>query len=153
LLEAGVDAKNAIADFPAAALAARPFPQDAGRARQAPRHVSSPWRATEQRIREMVAIPLAHISWAIADNADRKACDQFFIDTFGAEIAYEMLVTPENAVMGLDREESLMMIGDTMIIPIAPAGAGASRARRSVTCSAAAPRQGAGWASRSRRPI
>jgi hypothetical protein len=73
----------------------------------------------------MVAIPLAHISWAIADNVDRKACDQFFIDVFGAEIAYEMLVTPENAAMGLDREESLMMIGDTMIIPIAPAGAGA----------------------------
>jgi hypothetical protein len=73
----------------------------------------------------MVAIPLAHISWAIADNAGRKACDRFFIDTFGAEIAYEMLVTPENATMGLDREESLMMIGDTMIIPIAPAGAGA----------------------------
>ena len=69
----------------------------------------------------MVAIPLAHISWAIADNADRKACDRFFIDTFGAEIAYEMLVTPENVAMGLDREESLMMIGDTMIIPIAPA--------------------------------
>ncbi|MBV1691124.1 glyoxalase [Novosphingobium sp. G106] len=73
----------------------------------------------------MVAIPLAHISWAIADNADRKACDQFFIDVFGAEIAYEMLVTPEAEAMGLDREESLMMIGDTMVIPIAPAGAGA----------------------------
>lgn len=73
----------------------------------------------------MVAIPLAHVSWAIADNADRKACDRFFIDTFGAEIAYEMLVTPETEAMGLDREESLMMIGDTMIIPIAPAGAGA----------------------------
>lgn len=73
----------------------------------------------------MVAIPLAHISWAIADNADRKACDRFFIDTFGAEIAYEMLITPEAEAMGLDREESLMMIGDTMVIPIAPAGAGA----------------------------
>lgn len=73
----------------------------------------------------MVAIPLAHVSWAIADNADRKACDQFFIDTFGAEIAYEMLITPEAEAMGLDREESLMMVGDTMIIPIAPAGAGA----------------------------
>ncbi|MBW8753984.1 MAG: glyoxalase [Sphingomonadales bacterium] len=72
-----------------------------------------------------MAIPLAHISWAIADNADRKACDRFFIDVFGAEIAYEMLVTPENVAMGLDREESLMMIGDTMVIPIAPAGAGA----------------------------
>ncbi|HEX8057387.1 MAG TPA: glyoxalase [Novosphingobium sp.] len=74
----------------------------------------------------MVAIPLAHISWAIADNADRKACDQFFIDVVGAEIAYEMLVTPEAEAMGLDREESLMMIGDTMVIPIAPAGRGAS---------------------------
>ena len=73
----------------------------------------------------MVAIPLAHISWAIADNADRKACDQFFIDVFGAQIAYEMLITPEAEAMGLDREESLMMIGDTMVIPIAPAGAGA----------------------------
>lgn len=73
----------------------------------------------------MVAIPLAHVSWAIADNSDRKACDRFFIDTFGAEIAYEMLITPEAEAMGLDREESLMMIGDTMIIPIAPAGAGA----------------------------
>ena len=73
----------------------------------------------------MVALPLAHISWAIADNADRKTCDAFFIDTFGAEIAYEMLITPETEAMGLDREESLMMIGDTMVIPIAPAGAGA----------------------------
>ena len=47
----------------------------------------------------MVAIPLAHISWAIADNADRKACDQFFIDVFGAQIAYEMLITPEAEAM------------------------------------------------------
>ncbi|MCB2077175.1 MAG: glyoxalase [Novosphingobium sp.] len=73
----------------------------------------------------MVAIPVAHISWAIADNADRKPCDAFFQDVFGAETAYEMLVTPETEAMGLDREESLMMIGDTMVIPIAPAGKGA----------------------------
>lgn len=73
----------------------------------------------------MVAIPLAHISWAIADNADRKACDAFFIDVFGAEMAYEILVTPETEKMGLDREEKLLMVGDTMIIPIAPAGLGA----------------------------
>jgi len=73
----------------------------------------------------MPAIPLAHVSWAIPDNADRPACDAFFIDVFGAETAHEMLVTPETADMGFDREERLMMIGDTMIIPIAPAGAGA----------------------------
>lgn len=73
----------------------------------------------------MPAMPLAHVSWALADNADRTACDRFFIDVFGAEVAYEMLMTPEAAALGLDREESLMMIGDTMVIPIAPAGAGA----------------------------
>ncbi len=73
----------------------------------------------------MVAFPLAHVSWSIADNADRPACDRFFIETFGAETVFEMLETPETAHMGLDREERLMVIGDTMIIPIAPAGAGA----------------------------
>jgi hypothetical protein len=76
----------------------------------------------------MVAIPLAHISWAIADNAERKLCDAFFIDVFGAETAYEILITPETADMGLDREEKLLMVGDTMIIPIAPAGAGETAA-------------------------
>jgi hypothetical protein len=76
----------------------------------------------------MVAIPLAHVSWAIADNADRKACDAFFIDVFGAETAYEILITPETANMGLDREEKLLMVGDTMLIPIAPAGAGETAA-------------------------
>lgn len=72
----------------------------------------------------MPAMPLAHVSWAIADNDRRKECDAFFIDVFGAETAYEMLVTPETQAMGLDREERLMMIGDTMLIPISPAGAG-----------------------------
>ncbi len=74
----------------------------------------------------MVAIPLAHLSWAIADNERRKACDAWVIDTFGAETAYEMLITPESESMGLDREEKLMLVGDTMLIPIAPAGAGLS---------------------------
>lgn len=69
--------------------------------------------------------PLVHISWAIADNADRPACDTFFRDVFGAETAYEILVTPETEKMGLDREESLLMVGDSMLIPIAPAGRGA----------------------------
>lgn len=73
----------------------------------------------------MVAMPLAHISWALAHNADRPACDAFFIDLFGAETAYEMLVTPETAKYRFDREERLMVVGDTMLIPIAPAGPGA----------------------------
>ncbi|MFT4057866.1 MAG: glyoxalase [Novosphingobium sp.] len=69
--------------------------------------------------------PLVHVSWALADNARRPACDAFFREVFGAKTAYEILVTPETAAMGLDREESLLMIGDTMVIPIAPAGRGA----------------------------
>lgn len=72
----------------------------------------------------MPQMPLAHISWAIADSKDRKPCDQWLIDSFGAEPVYEMLMTPEAEAMGLDREETLMMIGDTMVIPIAPAPSG-----------------------------
>ena len=72
----------------------------------------------------MVAMPLAHISWAIADNADRKPADRFLADVFGGEVVYEILVTPETEHMGFDREESLTMIGDAMVIPIAPAGGG-----------------------------
>ncbi|MFC0205533.1 VOC family protein [Novosphingobium soli] len=69
--------------------------------------------------------PLVHVSWALADNAGRPACDAFFRDVFGAQTAYEILVTPETERLGLDREESLLLIGDTMVIPIAPAGRGA----------------------------
>src|SRR3546814_11025053 len=69
--------------------------------------------------------PLVHISWALADNATRPACDAFFRDVFGAEPVYEMLITPETEHYGFDREETLMMIGDAMVIPIAPAGRGA----------------------------
>ena len=75
----------------------------------------------------MVAIPLAHISWAIADNADRDACDAFFMEIFGAQSVFEMLETPETAHLHFDREERLMVIGDTMLIPIAPAGGGISQ--------------------------
>lgn len=72
----------------------------------------------------MVAMPLGHVSWAIADNADRPACDAFFAEVFGAQTAFEMLEMPETAHLQLDREERLMMVGDTMLIPIAPAGRG-----------------------------
>ncbi len=69
--------------------------------------------------------PLVHVSWSLADNAQRRACDAFFREVFGARTAHEILITPETEKMGLDREESLLMIGDTMVIPIAPAGRGA----------------------------
>ena len=72
----------------------------------------------------MIALPLAHISWALPDNKIRKACDAFFMDVFGAESVFDMLLTPQTEAMGFDREERLMVIGDTMLIPIAPAGPG-----------------------------
>ena len=72
----------------------------------------------------MAALALAHISWALADNALRPACDAWVIDLFGAETAFEMLVTPETEKYRFDREERLMVVGDTMLIPIAPAGQG-----------------------------
>lgn len=74
----------------------------------------------------MPGMPLAHVSWAVPDDETRRACDAFFIDVFGAEVASEMLVTPESAALGIDREETLLMIGDTMLIPVAAAGAGLS---------------------------
>ena len=73
----------------------------------------------------MAHLALAHISWALADNADRPACDAWFLDLFGAQTVYEMLVTPETEKYRFDREERLMVVGDTMLIPIAPAGQGA----------------------------
>jgi hypothetical protein len=72
----------------------------------------------------MVAFPLAHISWAVPDNVTRKACDAFLTDVFGADTAFEMLTTPETLTMRLDREETLMVVGNTMLISIAPVSAG-----------------------------
>jgi catechol 2,3-dioxygenase-like lactoylglutathione lyase family enzyme len=72
----------------------------------------------------MVAFPLAHISWAVPDNVTRKACDAFLTDVFGAETAFEVLTTPQAVAMRLDREETLMAVGDTMLISIAPMAAG-----------------------------
>lgn len=74
----------------------------------------------------MPGMPLAHVSWAVPDDETRRACDAFFIDVFGAEVASEMLVTPESAALGIDREETLLMVGDTMLIPVTAAGAGLS---------------------------
>ena len=72
----------------------------------------------------MTAFPLAHISWALADNDTRKACDAFLTDVFGAQTAFEVLLPPAVQAMGLDREETLMVVGNTMLISIAPVGPG-----------------------------
>ncbi len=69
---------------------------------------------------------LAHISWALPDNDTRKACDSFFRNIFGARTAFELLLTPELEALGIDREETLLLVGNTMLISIAPVGPGTS---------------------------
>lgn len=71
----------------------------------------------------MTGLPLAHVSWAVATNTERQAVDAFLMDVFGAQSVFEMLMA-DLAGSGFDREERLMVIGDTMLIPIAPAGPG-----------------------------
>lgn len=72
----------------------------------------------------MPDFPLAHINWSVADNSTRKACDAFLREIFAAQTAFEMVMTPETEPLGYDREETLLLVGDTMLIPIAPVGPG-----------------------------
>ncbi len=73
----------------------------------------------------MVSLPLFHICWALPTDGERKACDNFFADVFGAQTGFEIMISPDTADAGLDREESLTVVGNTMLIPIArPLGAG-----------------------------
>jgi hypothetical protein len=72
----------------------------------------------------MVDCTLAHITWTIADNRDRESCDNFISEVFGAQTAFEVLVSMDNDAAEVDREESLLVIADAMLIPVAPAGQG-----------------------------
>ena len=72
----------------------------------------------------MVSLPLFHIAWALGSNEERHACDDFFLDVFAAQTGYEVSISPDTADSGTDREESLMVVGNTMLIPIAPLGDG-----------------------------
>src|SRR5580704_4660785 len=72
----------------------------------------------------MVSLPLFHIAWALGTNEERHACDKFFLDVFAAQTGYEVSISPDTAASGTDREESLMVVGNTMLIPIAPLGDG-----------------------------
>ena len=72
----------------------------------------------------MADFPLVHITWSVADGDAREACDGFLRDVFAAQTVHEMTMTPETEPLGFDREETLFVVGDTMLIPIAPAGPG-----------------------------
>src|SRR5579871_5361021 len=77
----------------------------------------------------MIDLRLAHISWSIAGRDARKACDAFLLDVFGGQTAFEMQMSPDILGKGLGREETLIVVGDTMLISIAgwPGGIGADK--------------------------
>jgi hypothetical protein len=70
--------------------------------------------------RKMMDMKLLHVNWAMADNGERRACDQFLLDVFGAQTVHEMLMSKEREGVGYGREESLLVVSDTMLIPISP---------------------------------
>lgn len=74
----------------------------------------------------MMDCHLLHVNWAVSDNVRRRDCDRFFLDVFAAQTGHEMLYTRDAEESGADREESLMVVSDIMLIPIAPFGKGLS---------------------------
>jgi len=71
------------------------------------------------------AFPIAHISFAVADEPTRKAWDAFLRDVFAAETLYEVLIAdPEAQRLKLDRQQTLLAVGDAVLYAAAPAGPG-----------------------------
>ena len=58
---------------------------------------------------------LLHVSHAIDDNRKRPKVEKFYLDIFAAQTFYD-----GRPVQGLERDETLTLIGMTQIIPIAP---------------------------------
>jgi hypothetical protein len=64
----------------------------------------------------MLAIDkLQQITHVVPDQASRRALEAFYRDVFAAQTYYEA-----KPVQGIDREESLILIGDTSLIPVNP---------------------------------
>jgi catechol 2,3-dioxygenase-like lactoylglutathione lyase family enzyme len=71
------------------------------------------------------AFPLAHISFAVADELTRRAWDSFLREVFDAETLYEVLIAdPEAQRLKLDRQQTLLAVGGTVLYAAAPAGPG-----------------------------
>ena len=58
---------------------------------------------------------LQHVTHMVPDQASRHALEAFYRDVFAARTYYEA-----KPVQGIDREESLILIGDTCLIPVCP---------------------------------
>jgi catechol 2,3-dioxygenase-like lactoylglutathione lyase family enzyme len=72
----------------------------------------------------MAEFPLIHVSFAIAEERDRLGWDALIRDIFAPQTMYEVLTTPASIRLGLDRHQTLLAIGNTVVYAAAPAGAG-----------------------------
>lgn len=72
----------------------------------------------------MARFPFLHVSFAVADEATRLAWDRFVRELFAPFTMYEVLITPEMERLRLDRHQTLLAIGNTVVYAAAPAGAG-----------------------------
>jgi catechol 2,3-dioxygenase-like lactoylglutathione lyase family enzyme len=58
---------------------------------------------------------LIHLTHVLADNDQRREAERFYLDVFAAQTFYDARPMP-----GLERDETLTLIGRTQIIPMAP---------------------------------
>ncbi len=58
---------------------------------------------------------LIHLTHVLADNQQRCAAERFYLDVFAAQTFFDARPMP-----GLERDETLTLIGKTQIIPMAP---------------------------------
>jgi catechol 2,3-dioxygenase-like lactoylglutathione lyase family enzyme len=72
----------------------------------------------------MTEFPFIHVSFAAADEATRLGWDGFVRDVFAPITMYEVLTTPTSERLKLDRHQTLLAIGNTVVYAAAPAGGG-----------------------------
>lgn len=72
----------------------------------------------------MPDFPFIHLSFAVSDEATRLKWDHFVRDVFAPVTMYEVLTTPASELLKLDRHQTLLAIGNTVLYAAAPAAGG-----------------------------
>lgn len=70
--------------------------------------------------------PFIHLSFAVADEETRLGWDRFLRDVFAPVTMYEVLTTPASQRLKLDRHQTLLAVGNTVLYAAAPAAGGLS---------------------------
>ena len=77
--------------------------------------------ATMLKIRNLI-----HLTHVIEDNDKRREAERFYLDVFAAQTFFDARPMP-----GLERDETLTLIGKTQLIPMAPVDEVSTTARTS----------------------